>query len=219
LIFFVQTESDKYQKFAWIGCKKRVQLIISQRVGMGAVTLLTVFFLTTFFTSADESSHSYEDKEHVILWVNKVGPYHNPQETYKFHSLPYCLPDNPPAGREHAVIWDGLGSILEGNNLEDSRVPLSFKTNIDHQVLCKKTLSQEDAETFEHAVKNQYWYQLYLGKLFNHFSVLKSNSDLQMIYQFGAWLVQKLMVIPNLLFSHIKVSRFCTMVIESLKLP
>ena len=25
----------------------------------------------------------YEDGEEVILWVNKVGPYRNPQETYR----------------------------------------------------------------------------------------------------------------------------------------
>ncbi len=139
-------------------------------VSLALGVLFTHFLLSLYFTSADESSHSYQDKEHVILWVNKVGPYHNPQETYNYHSLPYCLPDNPPSGREHAVIWDGLGSILEGNNLEDSRVPLNFKTNVDHQELCKKTLSAEEAETFAHAVKNQYWYQLYLGEV-DFFSV------------------------------------------------
>jgi len=26
----------------------------------------------------------------VDLWVNKVGPYHNPQETYEYYKLPYC---------------------------------------------------------------------------------------------------------------------------------
>jgi hypothetical protein len=29
--------------------------------------------------SAGESNHRYKDSEQVILWVNKVGPYNNPQ--------------------------------------------------------------------------------------------------------------------------------------------
>ena len=36
------------------------------------------------------SSAQYEPGEKVNLWVNKVGPYHNPQETYEYFSLPYC---------------------------------------------------------------------------------------------------------------------------------
>ena len=32
----------------------------------------------------------YTPGEKVNLWVNKVGPYHNPQETYEYFSLPYC---------------------------------------------------------------------------------------------------------------------------------
>jgi hypothetical protein len=28
---------------------------------------------------AGESNHRYKDSEKVVLWVNKVGPYNNPQ--------------------------------------------------------------------------------------------------------------------------------------------
>jgi transmembrane 9 superfamily protein 1 len=28
----------------------------------------------------------------VIIYVNKVGPYSNPQETYHYYSLPVCRP-------------------------------------------------------------------------------------------------------------------------------
>jgi hypothetical protein len=53
----------------------------------------------------------YTDGEEVTVWLNKVGPYHNPQEvrqwlllscpafsriaclqTYAYHSLPFCQP-------------------------------------------------------------------------------------------------------------------------------
>lgn len=35
----------------------------------------------------------YEDGEEVYLWMNKVGPFPNPQETYPYYSLPFCHPD------------------------------------------------------------------------------------------------------------------------------
>jgi hypothetical protein len=28
----------------------------------------------------------------VVLYVNKVGPYHNPSETYDFYDMPVCRP-------------------------------------------------------------------------------------------------------------------------------
>ena len=40
--------------------------------------------------AADEYAHRYTEAEAVHLWVNKVGPYHNPQETYVYYSLPFC---------------------------------------------------------------------------------------------------------------------------------
>jgi hypothetical protein len=32
----------------------------------------------------------YAQDEEVILWVNKIGPYYNPQETYTYYTLPFC---------------------------------------------------------------------------------------------------------------------------------
>jgi len=27
------------------------------------------------------------------VWLSKVGPYHNPQETYSYYALPFCKPE------------------------------------------------------------------------------------------------------------------------------
>lgn len=35
----------------------------------------------------------YKQGDNVTLFVNKVGPYHNPQETYHFYTLPVCRPE------------------------------------------------------------------------------------------------------------------------------
>lgn len=63
----------------------------------------------------------YQPDDHVILWVNKVGPYNNPQETYNYYSLPFCRPPGDPAHK-----WGGLGEVLGGNELIDSQLDIKF---------------------------------------------------------------------------------------------
>lgn len=56
-----------------------------------------------------------------MVWVNKLGPNHNPQETYRYDSLPFCK----PAEKVLAYKSDSMGSLLEGNELTgfDNRMP------------------------------------------------------------------------------------------------
>lgn len=35
---------------------------------------------------------TYKEGDPIMLYVNKVGPYHNPQETYHYYTLPVCRP-------------------------------------------------------------------------------------------------------------------------------
>lgn len=63
----------------------------------------------------------YKISEPVKLWVNKVGPYNNPQETYNYYSLPFCQPAENPAHK-----WGGLGEVLGGNELIDSQIDIQF---------------------------------------------------------------------------------------------
>ncbi|RWV84982.1 hypothetical protein BHE74_00050352 [Ensete ventricosum] len=66
----------------------------------------------------------YQAEDLVNLWVNKVGPYNNPQETYNYYSLPFCHPSENPAHK-----WGGLGEVLGGNELIDSQIQIKFKSN------------------------------------------------------------------------------------------
>ena len=63
--------------------------------------------------------------EKIRLWVNKVGPYNNPQETYNYYYLPFCAPqtDKKPAHK-----WGGLGEVLGGNELIDSQLDIKFRS-------------------------------------------------------------------------------------------
>ena len=57
-----------------------------------------------------EENHKYEKDEHVILWMNTVGPYHNRQETYEYFSLPFCK------GAEH----EDVGKVRHHHNIGDA---------------------------------------------------------------------------------------------------
>ena len=63
----------------------------------------------------------YQQDDPVTLWVNKVGPYNNPQETYNYYSLPFC---RPPGDAPHK--WGGLGEVLGGNELIDSQIEIKY---------------------------------------------------------------------------------------------
>ena len=104
---------------------------------------------------ADEWTHKYSPSEDVVLWVNKVGPYHNPQETYLYFSLPFCT-SKPVAELEHR--WDGLGEVLEGNDLISSGLDVRFRVPVaEHTKLCTMTLSEASAQQLQYAVRNHYW--------------------------------------------------------------
>ena len=94
---------------------------------------------------ADEYSHKYERGETVKLWVNKVGPYHNPQETYVYYSLPFCS-TGPVDDLSHR--WDGLGEVLESKALISSGYDFQFLRPLhEHATNCSLTTPEEPEET------------------------------------------------------------------------
>jgi transmembrane 9 superfamily protein 3 len=94
--------------------------------------------------------------------MNTVGPYHNRQETYAYFSLPFC--QGPKTGLGH--YHETFGEALLGVELELSGLDMSFKRERERTVYCEvKVAADEKLEAFEYAVRNQYWYQLYLDDL------------------------------------------------------
>ena len=127
------------------------------------------FFVATYgeiggivSVAADEVDHFYEDGDEVVLWLNKIGPYHNPQETYTFYSLPFCKPE----GEFHEQKkYAGIGEVLEGNSLVHSAMHMNFGVDVPKTQLCQQILGKDEAETFKYAISQHYWYQMYLDDL------------------------------------------------------
>jgi transmembrane 9 superfamily protein 3 len=120
---------------------------------------VSVALATLLLCRADESTHTYVAGEAVKLWANKVGPYHNPQETYLYHSLPYCRP------YVHERKSRSLGDALEGNTLINTGIKISFLNDTDFTHMCTVKLNSETASSFQFAISHHYWYQMYIDEL------------------------------------------------------
>ncbi|XP_042290041.1 transmembrane 9 superfamily member 3 isoform X1 [Thunnus albacares] len=110
---------------------------------------------------ADEHEHTYTDKEEVVLWMNTVGPYHNRQETYKYFSLPFCAGSKKTISHYHET----LGEALQGVELEFSGLDIKFKEEVMQTTYCEIDLDKAKRDAFVYAIKNHYWYQMYIDDL------------------------------------------------------
>jgi len=131
-------------------------------------TVRSSFSLIAFFgillllhpALASDYDHKYQQNDPVTLWVNKVGPYNNPQETYNYYSLPFCHPEG------HAVHkWGGLGEVLGGNELIDSLIDIKFRKPVDRATICELELDEAKVKQFKDAIENNYWFEFFMDDL------------------------------------------------------
>lgn len=93
--------------------------------------------------------------------MNTVGPYHNRQETYSYFSLPFC--EGPKKDISH--YHETLGEALQGVELVFSGLDIDYKVDAPKTKYCDIELNEEKYQAFVYAVKNHYWYQMYIDDL------------------------------------------------------
>ncbi|XP_076075330.1 transmembrane 9 superfamily member 3-like [Mytilus galloprovincialis] len=125
------------------------------------ITLLLISLNCFNGVIGDEHNHMYDESEEVVLWMNTVGPYHNRQETYSYFSLPFCAGTKESIGHYHET----LGEALQGTELEFSGLDIDYKGDVNRVKYCEVTLTEEKYQAFVYAVKNHYWYQMYIDDL------------------------------------------------------
>ncbi|ONK65684.1 uncharacterized protein A4U43_C07F39630 [Asparagus officinalis] len=104
-------------------------------------------------------NHKFKEGDHVPLYANKVGPFHNPSETYRFYDLPFCTPEHVHEKKE------ALGEVLNGDRLVDAPYELNFREDKQSKTVCKKTLSKQDVAKLRDAVSKDYYFQMYYDDL------------------------------------------------------
>ncbi|CAF2393705.1 unnamed protein product [Rotaria sp. Silwood2] len=123
---------------------------------------LFLFILITLNSiHCDEHDHRYEDGNEVVLWMNTVGPYHNRQETYNYFSLPFCRGIKKEISHYHET----LGENILGVELEYSGIEINFRNDKPKTDFCEITVTPEFYDTFTYAIKNHYWYQMFIDDL------------------------------------------------------
>lgn len=128
---------------------------------MKSLGVIALIFLQVILANADEHDHKYKDEEEVVVWMNTVGPYHNRQETYEYFSLPFCKGSKKTISHYH----ENLGEALQGVELEFSGLDVAFKRDISVTKYCQINLDKDNYRALAYAVKNHYWYQMYIDDL------------------------------------------------------
>ncbi|KAL9256164.1 Transmembrane 9 superfamily member 3-like protein [Drosera capensis] len=124
-----------------------------------AAAVAVVVLLICDSARSDASDHRYKSGDPVPLYANKVGPFHNPSETYRYFDLPFCAPAEVKEKRE------ALGEVLNGDRLVSAPYKLDFLVDKDSKVICKKQLTKEDTAKFRDAVFKDYYFQMYYDDL------------------------------------------------------
>ncbi|EEF40534.1 transporter, putative [Ricinus communis] len=126
---------------------------------------LTILLLSLLFSysitliRSDASDHRYKEGDPVPLYANKVGPFHNPSETYRYFDLPFCVPDHVKEKKE------ALGEVLNGDRLVSAPYQLNFRDEKSSEGVCRKKLSKEDVAHFRSAIDKDYYFQMYYDDL------------------------------------------------------
>jgi len=106
------------------------------------------------------STRAYGVGDQVPIYANKVGPFHNPSETYQYYDLPFC---KPVEGIKHK--WEDLGEVLEGDRMTTTPYDLKFREDQDFTEICTKTLEPNEAERFREAILEDYYFQMFYDDL------------------------------------------------------
>ncbi|KAK6167869.1 hypothetical protein SNE40_021800 [Patella caerulea] len=105
------------------------------------------------------NSATYKEGDEVLLYVNKVGPYFNPHETYHYYQLPVCRPKQI----EHKSLT--LGEVLDGDRMAKSLYEIKFRKEEDKKVLCKVHYSENDLSLLRNAIEDLYYFEFVIDEI------------------------------------------------------
>ncbi|EEF38524.1 transporter, putative [Ricinus communis] len=128
-------------------------------MGSISIFLFTTVFLSLRSATSSPANHRYNVGDHVPLFVNKVGPLHNPSETYPYYNFPFCCPDNVILKKET------LGEVLNGDRLSSTLYEANFREDKTGVTLCKKKLKRDEVLRFRDAIVNDFYFQMYYDDL------------------------------------------------------
>ncbi|XP_032712184.1 transmembrane 9 superfamily member 1 isoform X2 [Lontra canadensis] len=118
-----------------------------------------ILLLGSCYEPGVEGVTHYKAGDPVILYVNKVGPYHNPQETYHYYQLPVCCPEKI----RHKSL--SLGEVLDGDRMAESLYEIRFRENVEKRILCHMQLNSAQVEQLRQAIEELYYFEFVVDDL------------------------------------------------------
>ncbi|CAK9161197.1 unnamed protein product [Ilex paraguariensis] len=125
----------------------------------GWYVVVLVVLCSAIDVRSDSSNHRYKAGDQVPLYANKVGPFHNPSETYRYFDLPFCSSGDVKDKKE------ALGEVLNGDRLVSAPYKLDFLVDKDSESVCKMKLTKEQVAQFRTAVQKNYYFEMYYDDL------------------------------------------------------
>lgn len=121
--------------------------------------LLVVGLLACTADAKRPRRHQFEDRELIPLYVNKIGPYANPSETYAYYSLPLCQPSANEIQHRHKTFHEAI----EGDRPQSSLYKIHFKVDVLFQSLCTLHVGEDEAKELMNAIKEEYYFEFQYG--------------------------------------------------------
>ncbi|EGC29057.1 hypothetical protein DICPUDRAFT_59030 [Dictyostelium purpureum] len=117
--------------------------------------IISILILAVYiFGSNASKNHHYLDGQAIPFYVNNIGPYSNPTETYEFYTLPFCKP------KDISYKKTKLGEILQGDAAVLSDYQFPFKKEFKDKLLCEYTLKKDDIQKFKEAIGEYYYAEM-----------------------------------------------------------
>ncbi|EER14566.1 conserved hypothetical protein [Perkinsus marinus ATCC 50983] len=101
---------------------------------------------------------SQADMKSVRISMNKIWPFANPTETYRYYDLPFCKPE---------VIeseWMSFGQILKGDRLVNSIYSVNYREDVPKTKVCQKTFTEGEIEIFQAAIEDSYMFEMFVSR-------------------------------------------------------
>jgi len=102
------------------------------------------------------SGGKYKLQDPVPFYVNKIGPYSNPSETYPYYSLPFCRPAEKKIQHRHYDI----GEALDGDTFSASLYDLRFGVPVPWRELCTVHLNKAEIKNLKKAIEKFYYFEM-----------------------------------------------------------
>ena len=100
--------------------------------GIALLVILLALVGISYGAKNHPRKHHFANGDNIDFFVNNVGPYSNPTETYEYYSLPFCKPTNHLKDGKLIKKRLRMGEVIQGDRavLSDYEIPFRGIYNV-----------------------------------------------------------------------------------------